>query len=69
VAHATVPVQPLTLDGRLTLLANELANLGRDASYLAFTLAADRFWLAAGSGGIPDLVDVLEAATKDVAPS
>jgi hypothetical protein len=58
----------VTAESRLTLLAARLAGLGPDTAYLAFTMAADRFAQTAGTGRIPDLVDVLEAATKDVAP-
>lgn len=58
----------LTTKGRLVLLAHQLASLGPDTSYLAFTMAADRFAQTADTGTVPDLVDVLEAATKDVAP-
>jgi hypothetical protein len=54
--------------GRLTLLANELAGMGSHRQGVTFRMAADRFEEAAGSGSIPDLLDVFEAAVRDTTP-
>lgn len=53
--------------GRLTLLANQLAEMGSRRQALTFTMAADRFAQQYSTGTIPDLVDVFEAAVKDTA--
>lgn len=69
------PAHPLTTEGRLTLLANELADMDGPRRDIVFTMVSERYddWQQTSrtrltSGAVPDLVDLMEAAVTATAP-